>query len=164
MHSIVRLITGAIIPGIIVGVLMVLAWLASPVEAHLANQSQQVAVVSYEACRIGPDPRNCTWDGIDNGTVGTLNYWISPNEKVWALPHHVAHFIIGWEYPPRTEYMPCSNADEAGDEQGPRNCVHDARHSGNGMGNSFFVGNGGRIWPLPHHIAHYLLGLDRQPA
>lgn len=156
MHSIIRLITGAIIPGIIVGLLMVLAWLASPVEAHLANRSHQVTP-SYDACLIGPDPVNCTWDGVDNGTVGTANYWISPNEKVWHIPHHIAHLIIGWEYPPRTEYMPCGAEDST-------NCVWDARHRGNGMGQSGFVGNGGRWWPLPHHIAHYILGYDRQPA
>lgn len=58
----------------------------------------------------------------------------------------------------RTEYLPCGQgADEAGDPDGPRNCVHDARHEGNGLGNSFFVAQDGTITPLPHHIAHYLI-------
>lgn len=125
--------------------------------AHAVEAVKPQVTYSYEACRIGPDPRNCTWDGIDNGTVGTLNYWIGPEEGVWPLPHHIAHFLTGWEYPPRTEYMPCGVEDST-------NCVWDARHRGNGMGQSYFTGNGGRVWPLPHHIAHYLLGYDRQPV
>jgi hypothetical protein len=62
----------------------------------------------------------------------------------------------------RTEYMPCGQfADEAGDPDGPRNCVHDALHEGNGLGQSFFVGKGGKVTYLPHHIAHYLLNGGR---
>lgn len=58
------------------------------------------------------------------------------------------------EAAPRTEYMPCST-DEGPDAD--RNCVWDARHIGNGMGNSYFVGEGGKVTPLPHHIAHFLI-------
>ena len=54
----------------------------------------------------------------------------------------------------RTEFMPCST-DEGPDAD--RNCVWDARHIGNGMGNSYFVGEGGKVTPLPHHIAHFLI-------
>jgi hypothetical protein len=55
---------------------------------------------------------------------------------------------------PRSEYMPCST-DEGPDAD--RNCVWDARHNGNGMGDSYFVGEGGKVYPLPHHIAHALV-------
>jgi hypothetical protein len=55
---------------------------------------------------------------------------------------------------PRTEYLPCST-DEGPD--GDRNCVWDARHEGNGMGASYFVGEGGKVYPLPHHLAHFLI-------
>jgi hypothetical protein len=50
----------------------------------------------------------------------------------------------------RTEYMPCDQEDSV-------NCVWDAKHMGNGTGKSFFVGENGRVWYLPHHIAHYLI-------
>jgi hypothetical protein len=56
--------------------------------------------------------------------------------------------------PHRTEYLPCST-DEGPD--GDRNCVWDARHNGNGKGNSYFVGKGGKVTPLPHHLAHFLV-------
>ena len=52
--------------------------------------------------------------------------------------------------PIRTEWKPCSFEDG-------RNCVWDARHSGNGEGQSFFFSRRGRVWPLPHHIAHTLI-------
>lgn len=55
---------------------------------------------------------------------------------------------------PRTEYLPCST-DEGPDAD--RNCVWDARHNGNGMGASYFVGEGGKVYPLPHHVAHFLV-------
>lgn len=50
----------------------------------------------------------------------------------------------------RTEYMPCANA-------GQTNCVWDAQHMGNGIGQSYFVGRDGKVYPLPHHIAHFLI-------
>jgi hypothetical protein len=60
---------------------------------------------------------------------------------------------------PRDHYVAC-----ASDASPLRDCVWDARHRGNGMGQSFYAGTGGRIYPLPHHIAHYLLGLPTPPA
>lgn len=54
--------------------------------------------------------------------------------------------------PIRTEWMPCQF-----DEGAVRNCVWDAQHEGNGLGNSFFASQKGRIWVIPHHIAHYLI-------
>lgn len=50
----------------------------------------------------------------------------------------------------RTEYLPCGTEDAV-------NCVWDARHMGNGTGRSFFVGRDARVYPLPHHLAHYLI-------
>ena len=55
--------------------------------------------------------------------------------------------------PIRTEWMPCAMEDA----EPEFNCVWDAKHEGNGIGNSFFAGREGRIWVLPHHIAHYLI-------
>lgn len=57
---------------------------------------------------------------------------------------------------PRDAYVACPTEDST-------DCVWDARHQGNGMGQSFWVGEGGKVYPLPHHIAHYLLGLPTQP-
>ena len=54
--------------------------------------------------------------------------------------------------PIRTEWMPCGMEDDV-----VRNCVWDAKHRGNGKGNSFVAGRSARIWVLPHHIAHYLV-------
>ena len=59
-------------------------------------------------------------------------------------------FAPSSEGAPRTEYMPCAQEDQA-------NCVWDARHQGNGEGQSFFTGRDGVTHYLPHHIAHYLL-------
>jgi hypothetical protein len=60
--------------------------------------------------------------------------------------------------PIRTEWMPC-----AFDEPSPySNCVWDAKHQGNGIGRSFFAGKNERIWVLPHHIAHSLLGPENR--
>lgn len=50
----------------------------------------------------------------------------------------------------RAEYMPCASEDSL-------NCVWDARHMGNGVGRSYFTGRDGRVWYLPHHIAHRLI-------
>ena len=50
----------------------------------------------------------------------------------------------------RTEYMPCAYEDS-------NNCVWDAKHMGNGTGQSYFAGVDGKVYPLPHHIAHHLL-------
>lgn len=50
----------------------------------------------------------------------------------------------------RTEYMPCAQEDS-------NNCVWDAKHQGNGIGRSYFVGRDGKVYPLPHHIAHALI-------
>jgi hypothetical protein len=55
--------------------------------------------------------------------------------------------------PVRTVYLPCPT--DEGD--GNSDCVYDARHQGNGLGNSFYVGEGGKVSVLPHHIAHHLL-------
>lgn len=149
-----RNIVATVLIGGMVGLVMCLSWALSP-QAHGVGTGTEQVEPSYQACIIGPDPVNCTWDGIDNGT-GTQSYWISPTERVWHIPHHIAHFLVRWDNPPRTEYMPCQTEDQ-------HNCVWDARHEGNGMGQSFFSGKSGRVWLLPHHIAHYLLGLDRQP-
>lgn len=56
--------------------------------------------------------------------------------------------------PVRTEWLPC------GQEDSPRTCVWDALHRGNSEGMSFYIGRDGRAWPLPHHIAHYLIHGD----
>lgn len=50
----------------------------------------------------------------------------------------------------RTEYMPCG-------QEGDNNCVWDAKTMGNGVGRSYFVGRDGRVWYLPHHVAHFLI-------
>jgi len=50
----------------------------------------------------------------------------------------------------RTEYMPCGYEDSV-------NCVWDAKHMGNGTGMSYFAGKDGKVYRLPHHIAHALL-------
>lgn len=49
-----------------------------------------------------------------------------------------------------SQYVPCPNEDSSG-------CVWDAAHRGNGLGQSFYTGTGGRKYPLPHRIAHDLL-------
>lgn len=48
------------------------------------------------------------------------------------------------------QYKPCASEDSV-------SCVWDGRHMGNGTGRSFYVGRDGRVWQLPHHVAHYLL-------
>lgn len=76
---------------------------------------------------------------------------------VWAAA--IAFAALGAVVPapadaaPRTEYMPCASEDE-------RNCVWDARHTGNGEGRSFFVSKSGHVTYLPHHVAHYLVNGD----
>lgn len=48
-------------------------------------------------------------------------------------------------------YTACVNED------GPGPCVWDARHTGNGVGHSFFLKKNGHIVYLPHRLAHDLL-------
>lgn len=55
--------------------------------------------------------------------------------------------------PVRTHYVACPT--DEGD--GNRDCVWDSRHFGNGLGHSFYVGTGGKVYVLPHHITHHLL-------
>lgn len=55
--------------------------------------------------------------------------------------------------PIRTEWMPCSNDEPPA----TGSCVWDAQHQGNGQGQSLYIGREGKVWPLPHHIAHYLI-------
>lgn len=52
--------------------------------------------------------------------------------------------------PIRTEWMPCGAEDA-------RSCVWDADHRGNGLGASTYTSYKGRVWKIPHHIAHALL-------
>lgn len=70
-----------------------------------------------------------------------------------AVPGHAA---TGHNQDPpiRTEWLPC------GTEDSPQSCVWDALHRGNGQGQSFYIGREGKVWPLPHHIAHYLIHGD----
>jgi hypothetical protein len=49
-----------------------------------------------------------------------------------------------------TRYLPCQYEDS-------NNCVWDARHMGNGVGQSYYVSRTGKVTLLPHHIAHFLL-------
>lgn len=87
--------------------------------------------------------------------LATLAAWVA-TVIVGAL------LFVAWFYQPakadpinpvRTEYMPCATED--GDAE--YDCVWDARHMGNGLGFSFYVGTAGKTYVLPHHIAHHLL-------
>lgn len=70
----------------------------------------------------------------------------------------------GWVFPdysPRTAPTPFSvtvvpcKTDEAGDPR-KRPCVWDARHQGNGRGQSFIVWRNGSVKEISHTRAHYL--------
>lgn len=78
------------------------------------------------------------------------SFLVTQSGNVVFLPHAVAHRLIY----PANDLPLCVHADEAGDPDGPRHCIHDARHSGNGLGNSFYVNRRGGVWLLPHRIAH----------
>lgn len=51
---------------------------------------------------------------------------------------------------PNYRYAPCAQED------GPGPCIWDARHTGNGIGHSFYMNRNGDVRFIPHHIAHYL--------
>lgn len=77
---------------------------------------------------------------ICTATIATILSWGIATSDADSAPH--------------LEYRACST-DEGPD--GDLDCVWDARHQGNGLGNSLYVGPGGKVTILPHHIAHYLL-------
>ena len=120
--------------------------LATP--SHAAQPRTEYLPCGQEAL-----PTDCVMEPHATGSDGIV--YIGEGHRIWRLPHHIAHRLIyGVEL---REYVPCGQEDDL-------DCVWDARHRGNGMGRSFYVGVYGQQWDLPHHIAHYLLGLPTQPA
>lgn len=72
--------------------------------------------------------------------IALLLAWFAPAQGAERVPY-------------RTEYLPCNGSDT------DTNCVWDYTHMGEGDGFSwsFFVGRDGRVYRLPHHVAHRLL-------
>lgn len=133
--------TCMVVTGLMAGFLF-LVWFAQPADAadHQA----------YAACDLdNGDPRYCVWDGRHNDSdILSRSWWVSSTKQHWRLPHGLAHYLATGEG--RTEWLPCGAEDA-------RSCVWDARHQGNGLGQSTYTANDGRVFPIPHHIAHYLV-------
>lgn len=101
----------------------------------------------YMPCGQEPMPRNCVYEPHATGADGIV--FIGEGGRIWRLPHHIAHQMI-YGNNAKGEYFPCATEDS-------KDCVWDARHEGNGMGQPFYSGVKGHVWELPHHIAHFLL-------
>ena len=138
----------AVMLGIMVGLVMVGLWIMSP-------RADAAPRVTYRECSVSVRT-DCVHVGQPVSRLAeSMSFYIGEGGRTTWLPRHIARYLLGHR-DGRTEYMPCEQEDQT-------NCVWDARHEGNGMGQSFFTGRDGRVWDLPHHIAHYLIGLPTPP-
>lgn len=58
---------------------------------------------------------------------------------------------------PHARTIAACPTDEGADGQGIRPCAYDARHQGNGLGQSFLVTRDGHTVPITHARAHQLV-------
>jgi hypothetical protein len=134
-------VLGSLLSIIVVGVFLALAVIG---KAHAAQPRTE-----YLPCGQEPMPRNCVYEPHATGADGIV--FIGESGRIWRLPHHIAHSML-YLTSPHGAYEKCANEDS-------KDCVWDARHRGNGMGQSFYTGTGRspNLWYLPHHVAHFLL-------
>lgn len=132
----------------ILATLAVTAGLALSAPAATAAEPR----TEYMPCGQEPVLRDCVLD--PHATGGDSHVYIDADARVWRLPHHISHSLL-FLTSPHGAYYPCATEDS-------KDCVWDARHRVDGMGQSFYAGMGRgndkvTIWRLPHHIAHFLL-------
>lgn len=103
----------------------------------------------YLPCGQEPMPRDCIYEPHATGADGIV--YIGEGGRIWRLPHHIAHSLL-YRTSDHGAYVSCPTEDS-------KDCVWDARHRGNGMGQPLYIGSGDdpHEWTLPHHIAHELL-------